>query len=156
MSPVATAGASHWDAEAAEGSLQKPTTVLFQEPNKPMVSLDLQQTHPQYHQEAGRCHAQVLQVESRGKEQPAPTWRQTCGAEENKPSPPHIPGLRPETLALPSEVAALPKSTRINHGDSIRRSCILHINAVFQASVSTFEVYFSRATTVGSYHHKLS
>lgn len=36
----------------------------FSRASKPMVSLDLQQTYPQHHKAAGKCHLQVLQVES--------------------------------------------------------------------------------------------
>lgn len=65
------------NCDTAGGFLLKPTLVLtrevFQGPANLQSSLDLQQTYPQHHKEAGKCHLQVLQVESRGKEQLAPT-----------------------------------------------------------------------------------
>lgn len=64
MSPEATTGAAHWAVSAAGGSLLKPTMVLiFLRASKSLASLDLQQTYPQHHKEAGKCHL-VLQVKS--------------------------------------------------------------------------------------------
>lgn len=59
-----------------------------------MVSPNLHQTYPQHHKEAGKCHLHVLQVESGGKEQLAPTWGEICNL-ENQTQLSSLPRLLP-------------------------------------------------------------
>ena len=58
-----------------------PNQRAFSAASKATASLHLEQIYPQHHQEAGKCHSQVLQVKSWGKEQLAPKWAKVCKAE---------------------------------------------------------------------------
>lgn len=147
--------ASYWATNTTGGSLLKPTVVLTrelsQQPAKPWcLCISSRSTLSTTRRQGSATHG-FCRWRAEAKSN-LPQHGSKFARQRAEPSSLHLPTAK----AWLSKVAALPKCSRINHSDNTRGMCLFHTNAIFQASVSTFEVYFLNTTSIGLYLFKFS